>query len=238
MCHAVLFLAFVGILAAPMAAPAVDLEVRGRVVDQSGLPLPGTTVRLAPVAGGAPRLAVTGAEGEYRFLVAPGRYRLIVDLAGFTPVEQDLVVAAAHTIPDIVLSISRFAEETTVVAILETEVQPRSFAAPATLATKVIDNAPVKSNRYEDVLPLVPTVVRGPDGTISIGGARAAQGVVLLNGVPHTDPVNSEADAALPLPAIDTLQVYATGYPAESGRQAAASRPSTPGRAPINSGSP
>ena len=32
--------------------------------------------------------------------------------------------------------------------------QPRQFGAPATLSEKVIDNAPLRTNRYDDLLPL------------------------------------------------------------------------------------
>lgn len=47
---------------------------------------------------------------------------------------------------------------------------------------KVLNTAPNKDERFDSVLPLIPGVVRGPDGLISMEGTRASQGGSLLNG--------------------------------------------------------
>lgn len=196
---------------------AAALRVEGRVVDQSGLALPGVTVRLVAPTGEV-QTAVTGANGEYSFDVEAGTYRLEAVLDGFQPSSREIVAEAPVVVPDVVLGLAAFTQETTVVGTTPTEIQPRQYGEPATLTDKVIDNAPLKTNRYDDVLPLLPNVVRGPDGLISVAGARAPQGLVLLNGVAGIDAANGEPAAPAPLAAVESVQVITTGFPAEYGR--------------------
>jgi hypothetical protein len=156
------------------------VRVEGRVVDQSGLALPGVTVRIAAVPVGDVQTAVTGGNGEYTFELEPGQYRLDASLDGFQPASREVRVDAAATLQDLVLSLGHFAQETTVVAELPTEIQPRQFGAPATISEKVIDNAPLRTNRYDDLLPLLPNVVRGARRPGQRGGRAcpAGRGVV------------------------------------------------------------
>lgn len=58
-----------------------------------------------------------------------------------------------------------------------------------TIGEKILNDSPNKDERFDSVLPLIPGVVRGPDGLISMKGARASQGGSLLNGSNATDPV-------------------------------------------------
>ena len=68
------------------------------------------------------------------------------------------------------------------------------------------------------MLPLLPNVVRGPDGLIAVAGASAPQGGLLVNGVNLSDPITGEAVLLLPLEAIDSVDVFSGGYPADAGR--------------------
>ena len=140
---------------------------------------------VATTRAGAPVATVIASrDGTFTLEVPAGDYRLEASLDGFQPAVRDLLVSGPMTLPDLVLKLGGYAEETTVVATLPTEVQASDFGAPSTIAEEVFDNAPSRSDRYDDVLPLLPNVVRGPDGLISVAGARAPEGVVLLNGVP------------------------------------------------------
>ena len=201
-----------------------DVRIQGRVVDQSGLPLPGVSLQLAPAQDAAAqavattaRTAVTDSDGTFSFDVAAGHYRLDAELDGFLPVSSVLQASTSLNLPDIVLTIRHFSEETTVTAAMTTELQARQFGAPSTLSDSAIEHAPLRSSRYDDMLPLLPNVVRGPDGLVSVAGARAPNGVVLLNGVPASDVASGNPVASIPLGAIDSVQVIGTGYPVEYG---------------------
>ena len=89
--------------------------------------------------------------------------------------------------------------------------------APVIVTREVIDSAMLPNSQYDDVLTLMPNVVRGPDGFISVAGARASQGALLVNGVNATDPITGAPGVMLPIEAVDGVQVYSGGYPATFG---------------------
>ncbi len=198
-------------------AATADFQVQGRVVDQGGLALPGAAIVATTPAAVAVATAIASADGSFTLELPAGDYRVEASLDGFEPAGYEFRVAGPLVLPDLVLTIGGYAEETTVVATLPTEVQAPDFGAPATIAEEVFDNAPTRNDRYDDVLPLLPNVVRGPDGLISVAGARAPEGVVLLNGVPWSDVAAATPVAAIPLEAIQAVQVITSGFAAEHG---------------------
>jgi hypothetical protein len=86
------------------------------------------------------------------------------------------------------------------------------------ISEKVLNNAPNKDERFDSVLPLIPGVVRGPDGFISMKGARASQGGSLLNGSNATDPVTGVPDVRLPIDVVGSVEVISNPYDPEYGR--------------------
>ncbi|MGE5243651.1 MAG: carboxypeptidase regulatory-like domain-containing protein [Betaproteobacteria bacterium] len=211
------------ILALSADAAATDPTasgVTGRIVDQSGLPLPGVTVTVRPGVANPPAAVTTDADGRFSVRLAPGIYRLTADLAGFTHVERAVVVGPGIVSIELTMVVA-LSEEIAVTAAPEPIVGAPTPAAQATVSRPVIEAAPLQNNTFDDVLPLVPNVVRGPDGLISVAGARAPQGQMLVNGFSQTDPVFGEPDIQLPLDPIASVQVLSNGYAAEYGRAAA-----------------
>ncbi len=194
-------------------------QLSGRVSDPGGLPLPGVMLTLdSPPA--APRTAITDADGAFRFDVPAGRYTLRADLAGFQSVTRSSVnVGADPVVLDLTLQLAAFEERVVVSAegALPMMGDPQPDA-PATVTRELIDNGMLPNSQYDDVLPLLPNVVRGPDGLISVAGARAPQGALLVNGLNDTDPISGEPGVMLPLEAVDSVEVFSAGYPADLGR--------------------
>jgi Carboxypeptidase regulatory-like domain/TonB-dependent Receptor Plug Domain len=206
-----------------LAAHGVQADtpgIGGRITDPAGFPLPGVVVTL--LGDAAPSFsAVTDQEGDYSIDAPAGRYRLTVELAGFQAAERaDVVVQSGLTIIDVSLALAPFQDSVTVSAdatppSLIGEPQPN---APSTVSRTVIDRAMLPNSRYEDVLTLMPTVVRGPDDRISIGGAPASTGSLVVNGFNETDPVSGQPGVVVPIEAVDSVEVHAGGYPADLGR--------------------
>ncbi len=212
-----LLLAAFMLAAASDAAQAPRGRLQGKVSDSSGLPLPGVTVSLTHEAR-PPLVVHTDEVGRFAFDVPQGRYTLTAELSGFeSAVRPNLVVGPDPLTIDIVLELGRFQAETQVVAQAPRVFTTAEPMAPATVDKEIIKMAPVQGLRYDSALPLLPGAVRGPDGLISLSGARSWQGTVLVDHMRETDPFSGEPSLSLPITAIDTVQVYSPLPPAELG---------------------
>jgi hypothetical protein len=172
------FAAFLLLSCITRVAFAATVEVSGRIVDPSGGALPGVTVTLAAENRAEPLLeTVTNGEGGYTLAADPGRYRIHAELPGFASIDRELLVDTAPVRLDLQLALAAVVQEVTVTAVaprpLLDDTQPD---APLTVSREVIDNAMLPNSQYDDVLPLMPNVVRGPDGAISVGGGGGPRG--------------------------------------------------------------
>lgn len=194
-------------------------SIRGRIIDPSGLPLPGVTVTLRSAAG-EQTSTTTDIEGEFTFeAIPPGRYDLQASMDAFeTASRRDVDVSLVPVTLDLQLALAAVQQEVTVSAPSAVNVLGRPQPnAPVSVTREVMDIAMLPNSQYDDVLPLMPNVVRGPDGLIAVAGARAASGGLFVNGFNASDPMAGGAGVMLPLATVDTMQVFAGGAPAEFG---------------------
>jgi hypothetical protein len=102
-----------------MCAPAFaqDASIVGTVTDESKAVVPGVTVTAVELATGAQAVSVSDQHGEYRLLqLAPGRYKLQVELPGFTTMvipQIELLVGQNATVP-FVMKLAQVSETVTV----------------------------------------------------------------------------------------------------------------------------
>src|SRR5207237_6264256 len=108
--------------------------------------------------------------GDYVVAAEPGRYRVHAQLSGFASIDRDVTVSSGPVVVDLQLALAGIRQEVTVRADAPRELIDDSRAdAPVTVTREVIDSAMLPNSQYDDVLPLMPNVVRGPDGAISVG---------------------------------------------------------------------
>src|SRR5262245_22415636 len=178
-------------------------SLRGSAVDTSGGVLPGVTVTATPAATpqAEPQLQVTDGEGKFAFDdLAPGTYIVIVSLSGFDEKKFDAVTIPSDGELKVVLGIAALSETVVVHANLPVTI-PRETIGESKLEEQVLINVPLASDKFEEALPLLPGVVRGPDGLINMNGTRADQSTVMVNGISMTDPVTNHFAVRLPLEA-------------------------------------
>jgi iron complex outermembrane receptor protein len=95
-------------------------QLRGRVIDQAGLAMPGADVALTDEASRAVRRAVTDTDGRFVFSgVAAGTYTVSVTFPGLRRAESTGITLGAgddRTLDDLVMSLEGFEESVTVTA--------------------------------------------------------------------------------------------------------------------------
>src|SRR5271166_2219471 len=93
-----------------------------------------------------------------------------------------------------------------------------SVSLTETITEKTIADAPNVNERFETLLPLVPGVVRGPDGRINLKGARNTQSGALVNSANVTDPATGSPAINLPIDVVSSVQVISNPYDPQYGK--------------------
>jgi hypothetical protein len=197
----------------------VSLPERG----QQPVVVPGVTLSLT-CTGMEPRSDTSNELGQFRFAdVPPGACSIVAELQGFKSATKAVAVRPRETV-DITLSldVETLHEEVDVTGSIDT-VEGRAIAARVERITaSVMQTAPIASERFQDALPLIPGVVRGPDGLLNISGTRSNQSALLFNSADGTDPVTGEEAIELPIDAVSAVQVRGAAFAPEFGLSAGA----------------
>ncbi len=157
----------------------------------------------------------TDENGDYVFAaVSPGTYEVTASAPGLEA-RQTLQVGDV----DVRLSLElKPAEITSTVVVKDDEADRREPAPSETVSETTLRNAPNVDERFESSLPLIPGVVRGPDGHINLKGARSTQSGALVNSANVTDPVTGSPAINLPIDVVASVQVISNPYDPEYGR--------------------
>src|SRR5689334_9083240 len=202
-------------------------SIRGKVVadipDQSK-PLSGVTVTLSSERLGDKKIQATSdLDGEYDFpsLVA-GDYILTVEFSGFKKYEKKLSVQLEATVEQNILLQPVPITENVTVKDDRIDADKTESTTPSVITQAAMRDAPLIDEKFQDALPLLPGVVRGPDGNLNIKGTRPSQSGILVSSLNVTDPVTGAPAIELPIEAVDTVQVHSNPYSSEFGKFAGA----------------
>jgi len=161
---------------------------------------------------------VTDQQGNFSFTaVAPATYKVTVNAPGFAGIKSVTVVEGSTIGVPIELQLETVKESVTVSAKDE-QALPKDPSGETTINRSTVVNAPNKYDLFDSLLPLVPGVVRGPDGLINMKGARSSQGGALVNSASVTDPATGNAAISLPIDVVESVKVIPDPYDPEYGR--------------------
>jgi hypothetical protein len=165
---------------------------------------------------------VTDERGNYGFAaLAPATYRIEAMAPGLVGARMVTVVSERALDVPIELKIDAVKESVTVRGNDEPAISTDPSGQTAITRSTVLI-APNKYDRFDNLLPLIPGVVRGPDGLINMKGARSSQGGSLLNSASVTDPATGNAAMSLPIDVVESVKVIPNPYDPEYGRLAGA----------------
>ncbi len=215
-------LSWIALIIAPQSAVAGTNtgDVRGTVftVDSDGGRSVFTGAKVLLEGSSMSVQTVTDQQGNFSFTaVAPATYQVAVDAPGFTGSRPVTVVPGSTIDVPIELELQTVKESVTVTGNVEPAL-PTDPSGQTTISRSTVVNAPNKYDLFDSLLPLVPGVVRGPDGLINMKGARSSQGGALVNSASVTDPATGNAAMSLPIDVVESVKVIPDPYDPEYGR--------------------
>lgn len=182
--------------------------------------MPGVGLKLTgPLPATTGLQLISDEEGKYKFVaLQPGSYTLETELQGFKKITQTIAVQAGESVTaDLILELEVVRQEISVQS--ETEGVETKEAAPAPgFQQTTLQTVPLVNEKFTDALPLIPGVVRGPDGLLNVKGARASETGLTVNSANVTDPVTGQYALSLPIEAIQSVKVITNPYAPEYGK--------------------
>jgi hypothetical protein len=183
--------------------------------DNSRSVVPGTKLSLV---GPVHLQAESDLEGKFAFnAVTPGSYAITADAPGLTATQNIEVRTGSVSKLELEMKLQAVTESTTVTASTD-QVDTKESSGITTIGESMVEHMPNRDERFEDLLPLVPGVVRGPSGRINMKGARSSENGSLVNSADVTDPATGEAAISIPIDAVSSVQVLSTPYNPEYGK--------------------
>jgi hypothetical protein len=180
-------------LAAPAGAQVGGAALVGDVSDQAGAALPGAAVTVVAVDTNRSTTTVTGEQGSYAVqALAPGVYRVRVELNGFRPLVRDgLRLATGETVRlDLHLEIGGLADAITVTADASLLRSAASGLGHVIDHRRVVD-LPLNGRSFITLASLVPGVALPPPPAAPlprINGGRPRTNEYLFDGISVLQP--------------------------------------------------
>jgi hypothetical protein len=196
-------------------------EITGVVTDQTRAPVPGATVTVTNVGTNQQRVVTSTREGVYAApSLAPGEYRLDVELAGFKPVRrQGIRLSTGEKARiDFDLAVGDVREQVTVTADA-----PVLRAETASLGTVVEHEAvvqlPLNGRTFITLASLAPGVALPPNSQLPrINGGRPRTNEYLFDGISVLQPEPGQVAFFPVIDAIQEFKIESNSPPAEFGR--------------------
>jgi hypothetical protein len=215
--------ALLAVLSSPAAAQIGGGALAGTVLDQASTAVPGATVTITAAATNLSRAAVTSRDGTYVVTgLAPGSYRVSVELSGFRTLAREGVrVATGETVRlDLHLEVGGHTEAVTVQADAPLLRSEASGLGHVIDNRKVVD-LPLNGRSFITLASLVPGVAVPPTPAAPlprINGGRPRTNEYLFDGVSVLQPEPGQVAFFPNVDAIQEFKIESNSPPAEFGR--------------------
>jgi hypothetical protein len=165
--------------------------------------------------------ATTDEKGVAQFTnVAPGTYEVVISKEGLETLNQADVAVTVGTPVEINFTVVPKVNLSATVNVQAGAAAPVEKAASVSteLQRAAIKDLPGKPATVKDALPLVPGVVRSPEGEIKISGQGEHRSALIVNSADVTDPATGQFGVTVPVDSVETINVFKTPYLAQYGR--------------------
>jgi outer membrane receptor for ferrienterochelin and colicin len=142
--------------------------------------------------------------------------RLTASLAGYIPATTAVSLQNQGAI-EFTLSKRIVVEQTTEVRADSQSALTEAASSESKLPMENATVTPLRPSTLVDALPLVPGVIRTPDGRVQIAGQDEEHSSLLINSVNVNDPATGSFGLSVPIDSVDILKVMQSPYLAQYG---------------------
>ncbi|MGH9855592.1 MAG: TonB-dependent receptor, partial [Blastocatellia bacterium] len=197
-------------------------RIRIVVQEETGAPVAGATVQLK-LKDKVQNILNTDEKGEAVADNSPiGDYEITVSKDGFEPRTQKQVSLTGNVPVEIKFALTPkigLTDKVDISANASAAVLPEQTSSSGTeLQAAQVKYLPGKPTTVTDTLPLVPGVIRSPDGGIRISGSAENRSAFIVNSADVTDPATGQFGMTVPVDSVQTINVFKTPYLAQYGR--------------------
>lgn len=197
-------------------------QIRIIAEDEQGAPVAGAVVE---VRLGDKVVSTVTTDEQGRALVvglSAGSYQVKVTRDGFEPRIQDGVTLRTENLIEIkfvLVGKVELKEEISVTATAAANAPPEQTSSSSDDLSRVtLRQLANQATTVTDALPLLPGVVRSPQGEIKISGTGENRSAFIVNSADVTDPATGQFGMTVPVDSVQTINVFKTPYLAQYGR--------------------
>ncbi len=210
----------IAIVLPALALAAQSVVIPVQAISEDGQPLAGATIeghRTTPDAS-VVCSAVTDAQGRATLEGCgdPARLRVSASLPGFLVAAQDVAIGETPVIK-IALIPAPVQQSVTVQGSNSQNPLTEASSSETTLPIGNAKSSPLRPSTVIDTLPLVPGVIRTPDGRVQVSGVDEVHSSLLVNAVNVNDPATGDFGLGVPVDSVDLLRVMQSPYLAQYG---------------------
>ena len=164
---------------------------------------------------------ISDGAGQVTFPGVPaGRYIIKAEKAGFVATSSSPFEVrdgeTAHVLVELLLTFTAATVEVSAPTSATQSVQPVSSSDM--LSGAVLEVAPLEGDDFHSLLPLLPGIVRGPDGRLRAKGGEPTQGALQISSASLADPSSGDFELEIPGQSVESVEVLANPFAAEYGR--------------------
>ena len=190
------------------------------VSDEKGKRLADVTIEVR-LANQPISTITTDASGQARVTFpAVGDYTVTISKGGYVETQTTVQVGGDTPVSEIEIVLPKSALSQQEIEVSAKDVNPttESASAPNTISSNQAKIIPDKPATVIEALPLVPGVVRAPDGSVQIAGYGETHSALLVNSVNVTDPGTGDFGLSIPIDSVETISVSEMPYLAQYGK--------------------
>ncbi len=216
----------------PMAAQNITGSISGIVVDKSGSPIAGVSVKLVSEATGAVRDALTEASGAFQLnAIQAGAFSVAAQHPGFKKYERhgiELTASQNLSLGTVTLTVGDVSESVTVRADVAA-IQTNSGERSGIITSEEVENLTVMNRDFAGLVALLPGVVDNPSSaevqgfsgaaSFNVGGNRSNGNSITIDGGSVENSNGGSGNNFISMDSVQSVRIVTSNYTAEFGRK-------------------